>query len=503
VVKGDKINVAFKLGSTDLTQSTVTIGALSAGQCQATVTNAWTADQKFLVVGANALPTGTKKLECKQTVTANSDTTKTLDLAITVVEGKLSVTPPSLTLDNNEQRKLTFKVGNDALTKDSVTVGTLDPEICADKVKIGWSADNSTMTVTAGKLPNGVRRLDCKLNVNETADASKKVTIPISVVDEKAGEWEARAVFGFHQAGASSTESKQNYFFDFFIMRGLGNHEHVYNSRLNVWGNVRIASAPQQVDTGVANFITNFAGTAAQIPVNKLAQSGEFLTGLGVRMKKWDQGARLRMLEFVTFWGANGSFTDPATEPTKIFKTPKTGSTHFTPFQSQFANVTSDYVAFTPPDRERFYRQYGGGIRLTGWELQRPYAPPSTYMVTLGQDQLVTGGFYRGVVARADVFYPLPIGKEDGKWQFLYLFGTANLRLSKPSNGPVFALEPAGTRAAVPPATTGATVNVYDRDVTIVSRPSSRDTYRIGVGIDFVNLFNSWRATRTVTGAGK
>ncbi len=396
---------------------------------------------------------------------------------------KLSAIPASVTLENAERQRIAFKIGTAAQPEDKIKLSPLDKEVCAGTLTLKWSEDKSLLTVAAGKLPKGVRRLDCALVAESVANSAATVKVEITVMDENAGEWESRAVLGFHQAGASSTDSKQNYFFDFFIMRGLGSHAKVYESRFNVWGNVRVASAPQQVDTGAATFIANFATNLGSVPVNKLAQGGEFLTGLGVRMKAWDQGERIRMLEGVAFWGANGAFTDPGgAEGRRIYKTPAPDSQQYQNFKSQFPGVTAPFIGLTAPDRERFYRQWGAGIRVTGFEKNRPYAPPSTYMITLGQDQLISGGLYKGTVARADVFYPLPIGKQDGKWQFLYLFGTANLRISKPSNGVVLALEPAA-----------ATVNLYDSNVAVVSRASARDTYRIGLGVDFVNLFNSWR----------
>jgi len=304
---------------------------------------------------------------------------------------------------------------------------------------------------------------------------------------DKEGEWEARAVLGFHQAGASSAESTQNYFFDFYIMRGLGNHAKVYDSRVNVWGNVRIASSPQQVDSSVANFVANFSTNAGSLKVNELAQSGEFLTGLGLRLKNWQQGDRIRMLETVGFWGANGAFAEPGTR-SQIYKVPGVGTPQRGIFERNFGEdirrltggAIPEHIGFVPPDRERFYRQYGFGMRLSTFELARPYSPPATYMFTLGRDQLSTEGVFKDVVARADVFYPLPVGKQDGRFKFVFLFGTANLRLTKPKPLDVIALEPAGTN-----------VQLFSPTVAVVSRPSSRDTYRIGMGIDFVNLLNS------------
>ena len=111
--------------------------------------------------------------------------------------------------------------------------------------------------------------------------------------------------------------------------------------------------------------------------------------------------------------------------------------------------------------------------------------------MTLGQDQLITEGGYKGAVVRADVFYPLPVGQKDGKFEMLFLFATANLRISKPQNGVPLVLERI------------TDVPLHRNDVAIVAVPSARDTYRIGVGIDFVNLFNSWRnKARNVANGG-
>lgn len=422
----------------------------------------------------------------------------------TAKKEKIVASPSSVTLENGERFTVDFKAGKEVLGHDKVEDGALDPEVCASRAEIKWTEDGSRMTVSAKKLPNGVRRLDCTLKISgiagsPTAQNTTPLSFPISVVEEKSGEWESRAVFGFHQAGASSSDAAQNYFFDFFIMRGLGKAAKVYDAPVNIWGNVRIASSPQQVDSSVSNFVANFATKAGELKVNELAQSGEFLTGLGVKIKSWRQGGeRVRMLEGVGFWGANGAFKDPGTRA-QVYKIPGKDTPHWAVFERNFgkelaavANLKTqpEYVGFVPPDRERFYRQYGAGLRLSTFEVMRPYAPPAAYMITFGRDQLITEGMYKGVVARADVFYPLPIGKKDGKFQFLFLFGTANLRITKPANLDVLALERMVGADGVTPS-----VPLYDPKVLVISRPSSRDTYRIGVGVDFVNLLNSWRGS--------
>ena len=118
-------------------------------------------------------------------------------------------------------------------------------------------------------------------------------------------------------------------------MRGLGNHAKVYDSRFNIWGNVRIASSPQQIDSSVSNFVANFATKAGELKVNELAQSGEFLTGLGLKLKAWNQGDRVRMLEAVGFWGANGAFRDPGSSA-RVYRIPAKDSPSWAVFQRNF-----------------------------------------------------------------------------------------------------------------------------------------------------------------------
>src|SRR5271154_6264504 len=65
------------------------------------------------------------------------------------------------------------------------------------------------------------------------------------------GPWEARSVLGFQQAAASSADSRQSFFFDFFIERGLSQIS-AANARFLLWGNVRVASVPQQVSSALS-----------------------------------------------------------------------------------------------------------------------------------------------------------------------------------------------------------------------------------------------------------
>ena len=126
------------------------------------------------------------------------------------------------------------------------------------------------------------------------------------------------------------------------------------------------------------------------------------------------------MLEATLSFGATGSFSIQPV-PIKVYAVPGPASAQRQLFQQRFPQVHSDYVAFTPPDRQRFYRQWWAGVRVTTFDRNQPFAPPSTFSIAVGQDESVTGGRWKGLVGKVDVFYPLPIGTATGRWRFLFL----------------------------------------------------------------------------------
>jgi hypothetical protein len=102
------------------------------------------------------------------------------------------------------------------------------------------------------------------------------------------------------------------------------------------------------------------------------------------------------------------------------------------------------------PTGNRFYRQYYGGVRVQSTQ--------HTHIVdvSLGQNEAITGGTLHGMAMRIDSFYALPVTGGN----FLYLFGTVMVRASPrhPSLG--------------------------DAGV---------DTYRIGVGVDVLQMLKALR----------
>jgi len=333
----------------------------------------------------------------------------------------------------------------------------------------------------------------CRLHAQAPTSPAKT---PVSA-DDSNKEWEARAIVGYHQAGASSAKSTQNFFMDFYVARALSSAplwgDDKGAGRWSLWGGVRIASTPQQVTSGVGVFVSGFADSFAKLPVNQMAQSADFQTGLEYRIHTWNrkQAGQYRTLGVVGFFGAMGTF-DPPEASLEIYDVPAPTSPQYAQFAKDFPSAAaSKYVGFIAPDRERFYRQYGMGFRVTTFDKDSPLAPPGTYTFTVGQDEAITGGLFRSVVGRFDVFYPLPTGSSNGSgaYKFIYLFGTANLRFARAKQIDSFVLQNPNIDASGNPVANP--IQGYDPNLALVTLRSTRDTYSIGAGVDLINLFQS------------
>jgi hypothetical protein len=331
-------------------------------------------------------------------------------IALLTVAQSLSVRPTSLTLHPGQRTTLRI---NEQPTK----IEASDPHTILELAPNGH--------VLSVQAPPYSKDLSILIRSRD-----EFVVVPVQVVEPPPP---ARLVIGLSQSGASSAQASLHYFFDFFANRPL-------RKNVTLWGNVRIASAPRQIDVPVAQFAPDFLKSLGQVRVNELALSGEFLTGVEFHTSG--------TLGFVAFFGASNSFSDPVAR-TRVFKT-----------------APNQYLGLIPQDRERFYRQYGVGIRHSS-------AETGTLTATLGQDQSVTGGRYRGAVFRVDTFYPL-------KTTGFYFFATAAMAVAKPDRAmPLSAYEPAPD------------VPAFDPRVTLRTSAAARDSYRIGFGIDLLRVLHS------------
>lgn len=350
----------------------------------------------------------------------------------------------------------------------------------------GLTCDNAKKTCTAKDAPGkglaitGEVTVTATFNTNQSAKAT--VTLTGQFDAAKRGPWEARAIIGYHQAGGASADFSQNVAVDIFVVRPLSRHSEVWKARWNSWGNVRIASAPRQINTPFVSLLQGLLVGGDNSPLktnaNEMALSAEFQSGIELNLTpKWNG----KVLGLIGFFGATGAF-EPPDKSIRIYKVPSRQSPQYNLFEQQFPSaVNSTYVGFVTPDRDRFYRQWGFGFRYAKFNPQAYYESPQTFSFTLGRDEAITSGVFQSAVARFDAFYPLPVGQSDGRFKFLYLFATSTLRLSRSANRVPLVLEGAPS-----------TVKGSEDSVAIVSTGTNRDTYRIGIGVDLVNLMRSF-----------
>jgi len=289
-----------------------------------------------------------------------------------------------------------------------------------------------------------------------------------------------RAIVGFEQSGASSLDSKQKFFFDLFLstpvpFRGRINPD--FGERFRLWGDARITSVPQRITTGVGDLAMNLASAAGNVPVNQIAQAFEFVAGTEFRLTgntdllpSFDRDTRNKYsLSVIAGFGA----TTPVNprDAAEVFKI-EAGAPGL-----PVVPPGTQYIAFVPADRDRFYRQYFAGFRIQAYYFNRFAVPrqrfPGMLDITYGINEYVTGGRARGGVFRLDGFFPLPF---DGL-KFINLFGTAYLRPVRSKITTPLVLEPA-------PGTTVPGPNVF----VALAPQVNRDYYRIGAGIDFISF---------------
>ena len=321
------------------------------------------------------------------------------------------------------------------------------------------------------------------IEVHDFNDPSNNATVTVTSTGKAWKEpWEARAIVGFHQAGAASARSDQNFFFDFFVSRGLGDDKSNWGNQFSIWGNVRVASVPQQVSTSIAEFSQTFAQQVGSLPVNELAQAAEFQSGIEWRFTSdwiWNPG-------LIAFYGATGVF-DPVSTHLRVFRAPQEGEAQYDEYKRQILDEFPEaegreFVGLVPPERDQFFRMWGTGMRFSRFYGEKG-SQPGTFTFTVGQDEAITGGRFESCVGRFDAFYPLSVSKIR-----LYLFGTTNLRLfNRGSQRAPLILEELEV-TETPDSTDPNQIAPFDSRIAVVPLSSNRDTYRIGVGIDLVSL---------------
>jgi hypothetical protein len=240
-----------------------------------------------------------------------------------------------------------------------------------------------------------------------------------------------------------------------------------------MWGDVRLTSTPQQVAAFVSS-ATNTATAVTGSKLNEFVSSFDFKFGPELQLNPTAKTTRFAL---IAGFGATSPLTTPS-QSTQIFKVPEEKSTQAEKFFKEFPEaVGRKYIAFVSPERDRFFRQYFLGLRIKSYHFNAQGEPdqfPSMLDLTFGQNSAVTGGQLRHFVFGIDGSYQLP-------FKGIYIFGSTNLKVggAKTSKTP-FVLDPVDA---------SENIKLSNPDVVITSRQLNRDVYRLGLGVDLVELF--------------
>jgi hypothetical protein len=351
----------------------------------------------------------------------------------------------------------------------------------------GKEIDNQDFTIekdkSTGKVTLRVEHGQNEITVALADDEDVSASITVSRNNGRTAF--TRSIVGLEQASAASAEPKQKLFLEFNLTAPLFKNKSPMRAPVWLWINPRITSVPQQLTSSVAEFATasNFIAPFNNGKVNEIAQGAEFLGGIEIKLNNpfkeiasgFGPKTKVRFgLSLVLAGGTSTPFGSQQVAP-QFFKMNDTVKEAF--------NVPDgkEFIAFVAPDRNRFFRQYYGGLRIKSYYVKEGAAKdweeldeifPGIIDITFGQNESITGGSLNGGVVRIDGIYPLPFARG------VYAFGSVLMKLSKPKIPPPIILQPPDTQPAFPAD------NVFIQQVP----PRDADHYRFGVGIDLIKM---------------
>jgi|GEM_PF-1810142 len=364
---------------------------------------------------------------------------------------------------------------------------------------VAWTKDASD----PGKLSatSGVTTVYCPeargtFTITATASGGAQSTVTIHVTAPAGGLFQ-RLIAGTEGSGGAATQPTGRLFFDLMLSTAISGGGDDFGPKLRLWVDTRITSVPRQFDVKVTEF--SIANAVKDLKVNEIAQVIELMGGPQYRV--WTQDRPLKVFfdnrlsrTTVSLIGAYGG-TTPIVPKDFIssFQMPPKGSDAYDRLHRQFGaeldrRPNATVVSFVPGDRQRFWRQYYGGVRIQShfyqWNGAASTIPMRTVDLMFGQNETVTGGSLRGSVLRADFFQPIV---DFGSGYTLYVFGTASWKPSVERNATAEALVlnplTADQRTALD--LTAPTT------LLLTAPPSNRDFFRIGVGIDLKRVFGN------------
>jgi len=294
-----------------------------------------------------------------------------------------------------------------------------------------------------------------------------------------------RVVLGFEQVGSAAVSLSQRAFLDLTINSPtLFSFKKSGGWPLHLWGNIRFSSLPKESLSPAGGKDTE--GKDALFPIKALSPTGadNFFNSLAngdlqeiTRSTEFLIGPELRIHEnnyvSVSVILAGGAITPISPNDSLSFFDVPGDVAKIYPQAKRLHEHAGKTVAFVAPDRDQLLKQYYGGFRFRT-NFTDEDRPDAIFDVTVGQNAAVTRGKLIGPIMRIEGFYPIPM--PDGK--YLYLFGTAMLKMGHPRIIDPVILKPAKTLPDLP-----------SKDVPLITTEANRDIYRFGIGVDLVKLF--------------
>jgi hypothetical protein len=306
--------------------------------------------------------------------------------------------------------------------------------------------------------------------------------------------------------------------------KALYDAEDPTNHRFWVWLNPRISSLPKNA-VAAASLVNSSIGTFNSLTsssLNDVVQGFEVLGGLELMLNKPQNAVAFGNAHISTSLFGSAGFSTPfsvSSSNAQEFNLPQTltqnqftsifgspGSTQSVCTASNpaggspttYSCPAGSVVAYIPADRSRFYPQYYAGVRLKTFYYQTggknaatefgglcadrqagEVCPvfPGTFDLGVGQNAAVSGGNLHGWVLRAEAFYPLPFAPA------FHLYFTSLIHLG----GHEFT----STSTPVILNPTSPFVDLASPNVALVPVAApNRDFYRLGVGVDLVQLLS-------------
>ncbi len=433
------------------------------------------------------------KLTTGEKITAQytDNSGKNGDVSSAVVVGSCSAaagagTAPKLTISIDDK-------GLASYSGTSADEANTTVRVCVNDLP---NADAKTASVQNGKFKGG-NTFSVKSGENIAAQTCSSSTC--DTVGEKYGPLSAQVpVTSTLKAGAADSNKPYVVLIGGVEYGGYSSQAQTTDGFLNIfysgprstsgfsgWGRIRLTNAPQTATNGVVSVISNPTGLTTY-DYSNVGQVLDYVFGPSwkiPRTKGWD---------IIAGFGAITPLSS-ANAPV-VFLAPAPGTQNCSTLVSRFSSgmgyspglvmapagsstcLAGGYtaIAFTNQDRSNFLMKYGAGVRTS-----YKFGPNAwgTADATLGQDASVTGGYLRGVVFKVDADIPIPTGSSS----WLYLFGSAYMRLHSNENLPPLILQspPQSAPVTVPSPT------VFELPL----RQPNRDYYRIGAGLNISQLW--------------